>query len=65
PQFGKDGKMQKCDYCTGIGSEPACTMSCPAEALFYGTIEELLEKVKGKNGKRMDGATKPAIIIVS
>jgi anaerobic dimethyl sulfoxide reductase subunit B (iron-sulfur subunit) len=65
PQFGKDGKMQKCDFCTGIGSGPACAVSCPAEALYSGTLDELLEMARGKAAKRMDGATKPSIIIVS
>ena len=65
PQFGKDGKMQKCDYCMGIGEKPACTMSCPAEALFSGTLDELLEMAKGKNAIRMDGNTRPSVIIVS
>jgi anaerobic dimethyl sulfoxide reductase subunit B (iron-sulfur subunit) len=65
PQFGKDGKMQKCDYCSGIGREPACVESCPAEALYAGTIDELLEMAKGKTAGKMDGATKPSIVIVS
>ncbi len=66
PQFGKDGKMQKCDFCTEIGSEPACVVSCPAEAIYAGTLDELLEmaKGKGKAGRRMDGTTKPSIVVV-
>jgi anaerobic dimethyl sulfoxide reductase subunit B (iron-sulfur subunit) len=65
PQFGKDGKMQKCDYCTGIAREPACVESCPAEALYAGTIDDLLEMAKGKTARKMDGATKPSIVIAS
>lgn len=65
PQFGKDGKMQKCDYCTAIGRKPACVESCPAEALYAGTIDELLEMAKGKTAMKMDGATKPSMVIVS
>ena len=66
PQFGKDGKMQKCDFCTEIGSEPACAASCPAEALYSGTLDELLEMArgKGKAGRRMDGTTDPSIVVV-
>lgn len=67
PQFGADGIMQKCDFCLGIGREPACAVSCPAEALFAGTLDELLEiaRAKGKASRRMEGVTKPSIIIVS
>jgi anaerobic dimethyl sulfoxide reductase subunit B (iron-sulfur subunit) len=65
PQFGKDGKMQKCDYCTEISREPACVESCPAEALYYGVLDELLEMATGKNVKRMDGTTKPSMIIIN
>jgi anaerobic dimethyl sulfoxide reductase subunit B (iron-sulfur subunit) len=65
PQFGRDGKMQKCDYCLSVGSEPACTMSCPAEALFSGDLDALLEKAKGKNVRRLDGDERASIIIVS
>jgi len=66
PQFGKDGKMQKCDYCTGNGTDPACTVSCPGEALSFGPMDELLElaKKKGKTVRSLDGAVGPSIIIV-
>jgi Fe-S-cluster-containing dehydrogenase component len=56
--------MQKCDFCTGINIEPACAVSCPAEALRFGTLDELLEKGKGKVAKRMGGSTGPSVIIV-
>jgi anaerobic dimethyl sulfoxide reductase subunit B (iron-sulfur subunit) len=65
PQFGTDGIMQKCDFCLEIGREPVCAVSCPAEALNFGTIDELLEMATGKATKRMDGTTEPSIIIVS
>lgn len=66
PQFGKDGLMQKCDYCIGIENSPVCTASCPADALFSGTLQDLREmaKRKGKPIKEMDGFTGPSIIIV-
>ena len=63
PQFGDNGIMQKCDFCTEIGIEPACAVSCPAEALNYGDLDELLEIEKGKAAKRMDGSTEPSIIV--
>jgi len=65
PQFGSDGIMQKCDYCLENGREPACAVSCPSEALNFGTLEKLLEMAAGKSAKRMDGTTKPSIIIVN
>ena len=47
PQFGNDGKMQKCDLCMDLimqGKEPACVATCPAEALRFGTLQELSEQ---------------------
>ena len=64
PQFGVDGIMQKCDFCIETGRKPACAVSCPAEALRYGTIDDLLEIAPDKTTERMDGATEPSIIIV-
>ena len=65
PQFGDDGTMQKCDFCIEIGREPACVLSCPAEALKFGTLDDLLKITIGKTTRRIDGATEPSIIIVS
>jgi Fe-S-cluster-containing dehydrogenase component len=55
--------MQKCDYCTGAGREPACTEACPAGALYSGPLDTLPEKAKGKNAERMDGDNRPSIIL--
>jgi anaerobic dimethyl sulfoxide reductase subunit B len=36
PQFGKDGKMQKCDLCFNLSNEnefPVCVQTCPSVAL--------------------------------
>ena len=63
PQFGADGTMQKCNYCLGTGRGPACAASCPAEALHYGTMEELLQKAAAKEGRRLDGATGPSLVV--
>ena len=39
PQFGKDGKMQKCDMCVNTidqnADKPPCVKTCPAEALLF------------------------------
>ncbi len=63
PQFGDDGIMQKCDFCVGINMEPICAVSCPTEALGFGTLDELLEMDKGKQATRMGGPTNPSIIV--
>lgn len=64
PQFGADGIMQKCDFCIESGREPACVVSCPAEALHYGTMEELPEFAAGKSAEKLSGATEPSVIIL-
>ena len=63
PQFGADGIMQMCDFCTGINMEPACTVSCPTEALKFGPLDELLKMASGKAARKMDGPTEPSVII--
>ena len=67
PQFGKDGIMQKCDFCIGNGGTPACTLSCPAEALYSGIVADLKEmaKQKGKSIKEVRVNTGPSIVIVT
>ncbi len=64
PQFGADGTMQKCDFCVETGREPACALSCPSEALNFGTLNELMKMTAGKSAKRMEGTTEPSIITV-
>jgi anaerobic dimethyl sulfoxide reductase subunit B (iron-sulfur subunit) len=63
PQFGNDGTMQKCDFCIEIGGKPACAASCPAEAIHYGTMEELSELATGKVAEKLTGPTEPSIFI--
>ena len=65
PQFGDNGIMQMCDFCTGTNMEPACAVCCPTEALRFGALDELLEMAKGKGGRRMGGPTEPSVIVVS
>ncbi len=65
PQFGSDGTMQKCDFCAGLGIEPACVASCPAEAIYYGTMEQLSRMTDGKTAERLTGPTGPSVIILN
>ena len=65
PQFGADGTMQKCDLCLERGVRPACTTSCPAEALFFGTMEELEATAGRKEGKRLFGAHGPSMFFIN
>ena len=63
PQFGSDGMMQKCDCCLGNGGTPACVEPCPADALFYGTMEELSQRAGGKKAEKLPGNTGPSMYI--
>lgn len=65
PQFGADGIMQKCDFCIESGGGPACVVPCPAEAIHYGTMEDLPEFAAGKIAERLAGPTEPSAVILS
>ena len=64
PQFGKDGIIQNCDFCLETGRDPACVISCPAEALYRGTIDEFLKMAPEKTIETMDGTIGPSMIII-
>lgn len=64
PRFDRDGIMQKCDGCVDRVGGPACVASCPAEALHYGPLDELMAAAAGKAAGRMDGPTEPSVIII-
>lgn len=56
PQFGANGKMQKCDMCADRlvqGKEPVCVATCPAEALRFGPVDELAREKTGKASHRI------------
>jgi anaerobic dimethyl sulfoxide reductase subunit B (iron-sulfur subunit) len=63
PQFGADGIMQKCDFCLGKGMEPACTTPCPADALFFGSMDDLARMAGEKKGERLAGSSVPSMYI--
>ena len=67
PQFGASGKMQKCNLCLsqlGEGKQPACVATCPAEALGFGSLDELKKLAAEKGGLRLPGSTEPAFFII-
>ena len=65
PQFGADGTMQKCDFCLERGITPACVAPCPAEALFYGPMEELAGLAVEKGAEKLGGATGPSMFVAN
>lgn len=65
PQYGKAGKMQKCNLCVDRltqGKQPSCVATCPGEALKCGPIESLAEKFS-KPAERLSGPTNPPFLI--
>jgi anaerobic dimethyl sulfoxide reductase subunit B (iron-sulfur subunit) len=65
PQFGKDGIMQKCDFCLDRleqGQKPACELTCTAGAIHTGTMEELSELASQKASQKIAGAIQPSLL---
>jgi anaerobic dimethyl sulfoxide reductase subunit B len=68
PQFGKDGLMQKCNLCVdrvAQGLKPACVSTCPANALMFGTLDELPKLAGKKTVKLLAGATQPSVYVLA
>jgi anaerobic dimethyl sulfoxide reductase subunit B (iron-sulfur subunit) len=66
PQYGINGKMQKCDLCVDHltnGKRPACVETCPADALHFGTMEELAELAAKRSAGKLAKATLPSMPI--
>ncbi len=66
PQFGTNGKMQKCTFCldrVAQGKQPACVTNCPAKALFAGSMEELTKLAANKAVQALTANTQPSLII--
>ena len=67
PQYGKDGTMQKCDLCVDrleAGRPPACTATCPGEALQFGTMDALSQGIAASSARKWAGGTQPSAVIV-
>jgi anaerobic dimethyl sulfoxide reductase subunit B (iron-sulfur subunit) len=66
PQFGKNGKMQKCDLCLdrrAEGEQPACVATCPGEALAFGDVTELELLAAKKHAQKLPGKTDPVAYV--
>ena len=66
PQYGADGKMQKCNLCLDKVNQrkiPACAAACTGEALFAGALNELSQARANKHPVRMAGVTRPSMLI--
>jgi anaerobic dimethyl sulfoxide reductase subunit B (iron-sulfur subunit) len=66
PQYGDDGTMQKCNLCIdrlAKGQEPKCVSTCPANALHFGTMEELAQMAQEKVATKLVASTQPSMVI--
>jgi anaerobic dimethyl sulfoxide reductase subunit B (iron-sulfur subunit) len=67
PQFGVDGRMEKCYLCTDRQDqnlEPACVATCPGHALRIGELNSMVQLGESKGGGRLQGNTKPSVVLV-
>lgn len=55
PQFGKNGRMEKCTMCYNRideGGKPACVVNCPAEAIICDTVEKVSKIIRERYAGR-------------
>lgn len=60
PRYRDDGTMEKCDLCSirvEQGLEPACVLVCPARALRFGPVDEVLGANEAQAAARLARAT--------
>jgi anaerobic dimethyl sulfoxide reductase subunit B len=65
PQYGRKGRMQKCNFCVGRleqGKQPSCVATCPGEALKCGPLDGLVASL-GKPAEGLSGSTGPSFLI--
>jgi len=66
PQYGKDGKMQKCNFCAerlDKGEQPACMNVCPTRAIHAGPMDELSTLATLKAAKQLIRSSDPSFFI--
>jgi Fe-S-cluster-containing dehydrogenase component len=66
PQYGADGLMQKCDFCTDSArglTAPECASACVGGALFAGPLDRLARTAARKKPVRLGGPTRPALLV--
>ena len=58
--------MQKCNMCLeklDQGKQTSCVVTCPCEALKFGTIDNLMKISSAKAAERLSVSTAPAFFI--
>jgi anaerobic dimethyl sulfoxide reductase subunit B (iron-sulfur subunit) len=66
PQYGADGKMQKCDLCLDKvkqGKKAECDLACIGDAIYAGPLSQLSRTWAKKFPVMMAGATQPSMLI--
>ncbi len=71
PQYveieGGGFRMDKCDTCLSLGRTadelPHCVLTCPTEALHFGTLADMEKLAGAKGGTRMEGETTPSVYV--
>ncbi len=66
PQYGSDGKMQKCDLCRDKllqGEKAECDSACTGGALYVGPLVELTRTWAKKSPVLLAGSGEPSMLI--